>query len=78
MSPIVAIKMTPDEDQSITKVNVGIVEYATRQETFLFIPIGPKQLEGASTYKNLLKSLKQELEGIDNRQGAVELTGPHG
>lgn len=75
MSPTVGIGVTPGKAEGSTIVRVDIENYATRQEKFLFIPLGPKQLEGASVYKNLLKSLKQELEAIDEGRGRVELTG---
>lgn len=75
VSPLVGITLKPGDADDAIVVDAKIERYRTLQSQFLFIPIGPKQLSGKSSYLNLLKALEQELVAIDKGGGSVRRTG---
>lgn len=76
-SPIVGIALRPGKEGTII-VDATIERYRTIQSTFFFVRVGPKRLVGMSSYKNLLRSLKNELQAIDTGQGSIAMTGASG
>lgn len=51
---------------SRTAVITEIVSYQTSQDTVLFIPIGPKLMDGYSAYRNYMRALQQVVTAADS------------
>ncbi len=48
-----------------TRVATEILDYRTSQMTYLFIPVGPKSMEGYGAYRNYMKALQQVVQAAD-------------
>lgn len=73
-SPVLSVELAPAANNGIT-VRAKIDTYSWTRQRIFWIPVTPKMMLGKRTAKTFLRSLKQELEAIDNGRGEVELVG---